>query len=62
MNDPVRPAALNLLNAFEFENVPLTLNFPDRQGVVFIYSGDNWEQFSNAIRRAVDEVQENLKH
>jgi hypothetical protein len=42
------------LKAIEGKNVPLTLN----AGVVFVYSGEDWELFSNAIRQTVDKLQE----
>jgi hypothetical protein len=40
------------------KNIPLTFNDPDRRGMVFAYAGEDWEMFSQAIREAVDEVQE----
>ena len=58
--DPVRAACLELLRELEGKNVPLTVNDPNYRGVVFVYSGENWEAFSEAIRRAVDQVQESL--
>jgi hypothetical protein len=60
MNENPTAAGLKLLKLLEGNNVPLTLNYPDHQGVVFVYSGDNWELFSNAIRETIDRVQENL--
>jgi hypothetical protein len=60
MNDPVTPLCLQLLKEVDGKNVPLTLNYPSLQGVVFVYSGTNWELFTNAIRQAVDAVQETL--
>jgi len=59
MDETFTPACLELLEEVEGKNLPpFTLNFPDKQGVVLIYSGKNWELFSNAIRQAVDTVQE----
>jgi hypothetical protein len=57
-SNPVRTACLYLLKELEGTNVPLTLNYPDHRGVVFVYSGDDWELFSEAIREAIDRVQE----
>jgi hypothetical protein len=51
---------LELLKELEGKNVPLTVNDPNHRGVVFAYSGDNWQLFSDAIRKAVDKVQETL--
>jgi hypothetical protein len=56
--NPVQAASLELLKAVEGNNVPLTVNDPNYRGVVFVYSGDDWELFSHAIREAVDRVQE----
>jgi hypothetical protein len=56
--DAIRAACSDLLDELEGKNVPLTINLPERRGVVFIYSGDNWQLFSDAIRQAVDRVQE----
>jgi hypothetical protein len=57
--DAITTAALELLKAVKANNVPLTLNVSSESGVVFVYRGENWELFSNAIRRAVD-LQERL--
>jgi len=56
--NPIQAASLELLRAVEGNNVPLTVNDPNYRGVVFVYSGDDWELFSDAIREAVDRVQE----
>jgi hypothetical protein len=56
--DPVRAACWELLKELKNKNVPLTANDPDHQVVVFVYSGDDWELFSHAIRQTVDRVQE----
>jgi hypothetical protein len=56
--DPIRAACLGLLKELEGKNCPLTVNDADHRGVVFVYSGDDWELFSQAIRSAVDKVQE----
>jgi hypothetical protein len=55
-----RAACAELLKEIEGKNVPITVNDPNYKGVVFAYSGDNWEAFSAAIRQAVDTVQEKL--
>jgi len=61
MDDPFTPAGLELWEEVEGKNLPpLTLNFPNNHGLVLIYSGEHWELFSNAIRQAVDRVQEAL--
>jgi hypothetical protein len=56
--NPVQAACHALLKELEGKNIPLTVNDPDRRGVVFVYSGDDWELFSQAIREAIDRVQE----
>jgi hypothetical protein len=56
--DPVKAACSELLIELAAKNYPLTVNDPDRRGVVFAYSGDDWELFSQAIREAIDRVQE----
>jgi hypothetical protein len=56
--DPISSACSELLKELEGKNAPLTFNDPDRRGLVFVYSGDDWELFSQAIREAVDRVQE----
>lgn len=58
--DPITTKCLELLKEVEGKNVPITVNNPTYKGVVFVYSGDNWEAFSEAIRQAVDKVQEAL--
>jgi len=56
--DPMTAASLNLLKHVEYKNVPLTWNHSQQKGVVFAYSGDDWELFSQAIFEAVNKVQE----
>ena len=56
--NPVQAACSELLKELEDKNVPITVNDPNYRGVVFAYSGDDWELFSQAIRKAVDRVQE----
>jgi hypothetical protein len=56
--NPIQVACLALLKEVEGKNIPLTVNDPNYRGVVFVYSGDDWELFSQAIREAVDRVQE----
>lgn len=56
--NPVQAQCSELLKELEGKNVPITVNDPNRRGVVFAYSGDDWELFSQAIREAVDRVQE----
>jgi hypothetical protein len=56
--DPVTAACLELLKELEGKNVPLTFNDPNHRGVVFVYCGEDWELFSEAIREAVDRLQE----
>jgi hypothetical protein len=58
--DPLTSASLELLKYVEGKNVPLTLNHPQQKGVVFVYSGEDWELFSHAIRQAVDQLKESL--
>jgi hypothetical protein len=58
--DPITAACLELLKQVEDNKVPLTVNFSTHRGVVFVYSGENWEFFSAAIRQAVDNVQSTL--
>jgi PHD/YefM family antitoxin component YafN of YafNO toxin-antitoxin module len=58
--DPMTTKCLELLKEVEGKNVPLTVNNRTHRGVVFVYSGDNWEAFAEAIRQAVDKVQETL--
>jgi hypothetical protein len=58
--DPIRSACHELMKEFEGKNLPLTVNVPQHHGVVFVYSGENWEAFSEAIRQAVAKVQEGL--
>ncbi len=60
MGDPLTPLCLDLLEEMKDKNMPTTLNFPNHKGVVFAYAGENWELFANAIRQAVDRVQERL--
>jgi hypothetical protein len=55
--NPVQAACSELLKELEGKNVPVTVNDPNYRGVVFAYSGDDWELFSQAIREAVDRVQ-----
>lgn len=56
--NPVQAACQALLRELEGKNFPLTVNDPSHRGVVFVYSGDDWELFSQAIREAVDKLQE----
>jgi hypothetical protein len=56
--NPVQAACHELLQELEGKNLPLTVNDPQRRGVVFVYNGDDWQLFSRAIREAVDKVQE----
>jgi hypothetical protein len=56
--NPVEGACAELLKELSGKNVPITVNDPNRRGIVFAYSGDDWELFSQAIREAVDRVQE----
>jgi hypothetical protein len=56
--NPVQAACSELLKELEGKNDPITVNDPNHRGVVFAYSGDDWELFSQAIREAVDRVQE----
>jgi hypothetical protein len=58
--DPFSAKCLELLREVEGKNVLLTFNNSNHRGLVFVYSGDNWEAFSEAIRQAVDRVQEAL--
>jgi hypothetical protein len=58
--DPLTAKCLDLLKEVEGKNVPLTVNDSKHNGVVFVYSGENWEAFSAAIRQAVDRMQETL--
>jgi len=55
---PVQASCAALLKELEGKNAPITVNVPNYRGVVFAYSGDDWELFSQAIRKAVDRVQE----
>ena len=56
--NPIEKACGALLEELAGKNMPLTFNDSNRRGVVFIYAGDDWEMFSEAIREAVDKVQE----
>jgi hypothetical protein len=58
--DTFTTKALELLKEVEGKNVPLTLNDSNHRGVVFVYSGDDWEDFSLAIFQAVNKVKETL--
>lgn len=58
--DPIHAACQEVLRVMEGKNIPITVNDPNRKGVVFVYSGENWEVFSEAIRVAVDKVQNEL--
>jgi hypothetical protein len=58
--DPFTAACRELLKSVEGKNIPLTVNDANYKGVVFAYSGENWEVLFNAIRQAVDQVQESL--
>jgi hypothetical protein len=58
--DPMTMKCHELLKEVQGKNVPITVNAPAHRGVVFAYSGENWEAFSAAIRQAVDKVQEAL--
>jgi hypothetical protein len=60
MDDPIAAACSELLKQLRGQNIPLTLNSPAHQGVVFAYSGVNWELFSDAIMDAVDQVRAQL--
>ena len=52
IND-ITPKCLDLLKEIEGKPMPFTMNFPNYQGVVFVYTGENWELFSNAIRKGL---------
>jgi hypothetical protein len=56
--NPVQAACEALLKEIEGKNIPLTVNDSNYRGVVFAYSGDDRELFSQAIREAVDRLQE----
>ena len=56
--NPIEKVCAELLDELTGKDIPLTFNDPNRRGVVFVYAGDDWELFSQAIRQAVDEVQE----
>ena len=56
--NPIQAVCSALLKELEGKNVPITVNDPNHRGVVFAYCGDDWEEFSQPIRSAVDRVRE----